>query len=84
MSGMFLGMTYIMAGKPGGPDFGPIVMPMAIFLAVTGIGLQVTAGPLAELREARGATRAGHNPTVAHRLFINSPSCAFRLWGSSR
>ena len=62
MSGMFLGMTYIMAGKPGGPDFGPIVMPMAIFLAVTGIGLQVTAGPLAELREAGALRVLGTTP----------------------
>lgn len=56
MAGIFLGMTYLIGGGNGSPDFRPIVMPMAIFLAVTGSGLQVTAGPIAELRET-GALR---------------------------
>lgn len=56
MAGMFLFLSHLMKGEPGSPDFSPFVLPMAIFLAVTGTALTITAGPLAELRQS-GALR---------------------------
>lgn len=62
MAGMFLGMSYLIGGGPDGPNFELIVMPMAIFLAVTGIGVQMTAGPLAEVRESGALRVLGTTP----------------------
>lgn len=69
MSGMFLGMNYLLGSNEDAPDFRPIVLPMAIFLAVTGIGLQVTAGPLAELRET-GALRVLGTTPISRAHFL--------------
>lgn len=56
MAGMFLLMSEMMKGQADAPDFSPFVMPMALFLAVTGTALTMTAGPLAEVRQS-GALR---------------------------
>ena len=54
MMGLFLGMQEVLSASapPGeGPDFSATAVPMGVFLAVTGMALTTTAGPLAEYRQ---------------------------------
>ncbi|WP_407341974.1 ABC transporter permease [Pengzhenrongella phosphoraccumulans] len=48
---MFILMGKAIGSPEGGPNMSVISVPMAIYLAVTGSGLTVTAGPLASLRK---------------------------------
>ncbi|MYT15710.1 ABC-2 type transport system permease protein [Streptomyces sp. SceaMP-e96] len=68
MLGIFLGIGSVMPKEAGAPDFLQLVIPMAIFLAVTSAALTVTAGPLATLR-AKGTLRLlGTTPVGRARL----------------
>ena len=49
-------MSEMMKGQADAPDFSLFVMPMALFLAVTGTALTMTSDPLVEIRQS-GALR---------------------------
>ena len=51
MLAIFLTIGAVVPTSAGSPDFTQTVIPMALFLAVTGTALTVTAGPLAGLRD---------------------------------
>ncbi|MEV6672409.1 ABC transporter permease [Streptomyces sp. NPDC051162] len=68
MLGIFLCIGSVIPQESGAPDFLQLVIPMAIFLAVTSSALTVTAGPLANLR-AKGTLRLlGTTPVGRARL----------------
>lgn len=69
MMGMFLLLDAVLGQEPDAPDFGPTIVPMAVFLAVTGVALTMTAGPLAQYRE-RGTLRVLSTTPVSRREFI--------------
>ncbi|MEZ5094788.1 MAG: ABC transporter permease [Nocardioides sp.] len=70
MLSIFLTLNAVMADQPGAPDFSTTVIPMAVFLAVTGAALTVTAGPVAAMR-ARGTLRLlGTTPIGRSRVVL--------------
>ncbi len=70
MLGIFLTIGALVPSGPGTPDFTRTVVPMALFLAVTGSALTVTSGPLAAMRE-RGLLRLlGTTPLGRGRLLL--------------
>lgn len=70
MLAMFLGLGTAMPKEPGSPDFTKIVIPMAIFLAVTSTALTVTAGPLAGMRSKGILRLLGTTPVGRTRLVL--------------
>lgn len=68
MLGIFLGMGSVIPQEEGAPDFLQMVIPMAIFLAVTSAALTVTAGPLAGLRSKGTLRLLGTTPVGRARL----------------
>jgi ABC-2 type transport system permease protein len=68
MLGMFLFIGLVVPQSEGGPDFKQLVIPMALFLAVTSSALTVTAGPLAALRSKGTLRLLGTTPLGATRL----------------
>lgn len=66
---MFLLIGKVAGTPEGGPDMVALAVPMAIFLAVTGSGLTVTAGPLAALRK-QGTLRLLGTTPVRRSTFI--------------
>jgi ABC-2 type transport system permease protein len=70
MLGTFIAIGKILgASSEGFPDMAVMSLPMAIFLAVTGSGLTVTAGPLADLR-GKGVLRLLGTTPVKRWQFI--------------
>jgi ABC-2 type transport system permease protein len=70
MLAIFLTIGALVPSGPGTPDFTRTVVPMALFLAVTGSALTVTSGPLAAMRE-RGLLRLlGTTPLGRARLLL--------------
>lgn len=70
MLAIFLTIGALVPSGPGTPDFTRTVVPMALFLAVTGSALTVTSGPLAAMRE-RGLLRLlGTTPLGRGRLLL--------------
>ncbi|MEY9214106.1 ABC transporter permease [Thermobifida halotolerans] len=71
MMGMFLGLERIMPEAPGsGTDLRQMVVPMAVYLALTGVGCTATAAPLAAMR-SRGTLRLlGTTPVGRTRLVL--------------
>ncbi|MFD4532204.1 ABC transporter permease [Kitasatospora sp. NPDC058397] len=68
MLAIFLGIGAVVPKTAGAPDFLQLVIPMALFLAVTSAALTVTAGPLAAMR-TRGTLRLlGTTPVGRARL----------------
>jgi ABC-2 type transport system permease protein len=68
MLGIFMVIGKLVPVESGAPDFTKIVIPMALFLAVTSSALTVTAGPLAGMR-AKGTLRLlGTTPLSRGRL----------------
>ena len=70
MLGMFLGIGSVMPTEEGGPDFTQVVIPMALFLAVTSTALTVTAGPLAAMRSKGTLRLLGTTPIGRTRLVL--------------
>ncbi|EHN72310.1 ABC transporter protein [Streptomyces coelicoflavus ZG0656] len=68
MLGIFLGIGSVMPAEAGAPDFLQLVIPMAIFLAVTSAALTVTAGPLAGLRTKGTLRLLGTTPVGRARV----------------
>ncbi|HET6858727.1 MAG TPA: ABC transporter permease [Streptomyces sp.] len=68
MLAIFLGIGSLMPKEPGTPDFLKLVIPMAIFLAVTSAALTVTAGPLASMRTKGTLRLLGTTPVGRARL----------------
>lgn len=71
MMGMFMLMNLVLGQQPDAPDFSPTIVPMAVFLAVTGVALTMTAGPIAGYRE-HGTLRVLGTTPVSRREFIVS------------
>ncbi|MDP4502365.1 ABC transporter permease [Nonomuraea turcica] len=70
MAGIFLTIAKLMPSGEGAPDFEQIVVPMALYLSVTGAALTMTAGPLAAMR-AKGTLRLlGTTPITRARLVL--------------
>jgi ABC-2 type transport system permease protein len=70
MLGIFLTIGALVPSGPGTPDFTRTVVPMALFLAITGSALTVTSGSLAGMRE-RGLLRLlGTTPLGRGRLLL--------------
>lgn len=70
MLATFLGIGAVIPTEPGGPDFTLIVIPMALFLAVTSTALTVTAGPLAAMRSKGTLRLLGTTPIGRARLVL--------------
>lgn len=70
MLAMFLGIGGAMPNEPDAPDFKQIVIPMALFLAVTSTALTVTAGPLAAMRSKGTLRLLGTTPVGRARLVL--------------
>ncbi|WP_214326805.1 ABC transporter permease [Nonomuraea sediminis] len=71
MAGIFLGIAQLLPeGGPDMPDFKQVVVPMALFLAVTGASLTVTAGPLAAMRTKGTLRLLGTTPVGRARLLL--------------
>ncbi|MFI6597065.1 ABC transporter permease [Nonomuraea sp. NPDC050536] len=71
MAGIFLTIAKLMPeGNGNTPDFEQIVVPMALYLSVTGTALTMTAGPIAGMR-AKGTLRLlGTTPVSRARLLL--------------
>jgi ABC-2 type transport system permease protein len=69
MLAIFLTIGAVVPKSAGAPDFTQTVIPMALFLAVTGTALTVTAGPLAGLRD-KGTLRLLGTTPVGRGRFI--------------
>ncbi|MGO1172948.1 MAG: ABC transporter permease [Actinomycetaceae bacterium] len=70
MLGLFLLVSSLMPDGPEAPDFTPIIVPIAIYLAVTSTALTVTAGPLAGMRAAGLLRLLGTTPVGRTRLVL--------------
>ncbi|WP_331452438.1 ABC transporter permease [Streptomyces sp. SS162] len=70
MLAIFLGIGSLIPQESGAPDFLQLVIPMAIFLAVTSSALTVTAGPLANLRTKGTLRLLGTTPVGRARLVL--------------
>lgn len=70
MLAIFLGIGAVVPQESGAPDFLRLVIPMAIFLAVTSAALTVTAGPLATLRTKGTLRLLGTTPVGRARLVL--------------
>ncbi|GAA3389020.1 ABC transporter permease [Cryptosporangium minutisporangium] len=74
MLGLFLFLSSVVPSNPGGPDLKPVVVPIALFLAASSVGLTITAGPLAGLR-SRGTLRLlGTTPLGVGRFLVTHVS----------
>ncbi len=74
---MFLAMNLLLEGEGEGPDFGSIVVPLAVYLAVTGVALTLTAGPIAGYREhgtlrVLGATPVSRSEFIGTHLLVRA------------
>lgn len=70
MLAIFLGIGAVVPQETGAPDFLQLVIPMAIFLAVTSAALTVTAGPLATLCTKDTLRLLGTTPVGRARLVL--------------
>ncbi|MEV6978356.1 ABC transporter permease [Kitasatospora sp. NPDC093806] len=70
MLAIFLTIGTLVPKEPGTPDFVQLVIPMAVFLAVTSAALTVTAGPLATLRTKGTLRLLGTTPVGRARLVL--------------
>lgn len=68
MLGIFLFVGAVVPQSPGGPDFTQLVIPIALFLAITSTALTITAGPLASLRSKGTLRLLGTTPVGAGRF----------------
>src|SRR4028119_2144855 len=68
MMSIFLFLGKVIPASPGGPDFSQLVVPIALFLAVTSAALTVTAGPLAGLRSKGTLRLLGTTPVGTGRF----------------
>ncbi|WP_030059263.1 MULTISPECIES: ABC transporter permease [Streptomyces] len=68
MMGIFLTIGALAPKNSGAPDFMQLVIPMALFLAVTSTALTVTTGPLANLRTKGTLRLLGTTPVGRARL----------------
>ncbi|NUR84972.1 MAG: ABC transporter permease [Nonomuraea sp.] len=70
MSGIFLTIAKLMPKGDGKtPDFEQIVVPMALYLSVTGAALTMTAGPIAAMR-AKGTLRLLGTTPVSRAMLL--------------
>ncbi|QWF82047.1 ABC transporter permease [Amycolatopsis sp. CA-230715] len=74
MLGVFLLIGSVLPAGGGGPDFNQIVIPMALFLAVTSAALTLTAGPLAAMRSKGTLRLLGTTPVGRARLLFTHMS----------
>ncbi|ARF80545.1 ABC transporter [Kitasatospora aureofaciens] len=74
MTGIFLTIGAIAPKSSGTPDFMQLVIPMALFLAVTSTALTVTTGPLANLRSKGTLRLLGTTPVGRARLVFTHMS----------
>ncbi|RCG30545.1 ABC transporter permease [Sphaerisporangium album] len=74
MLGIFLGLSMVIPKEAGAPDFKQLVIPMALFLAVTSTSLTVTAGPLAAMRGKGTLRLLGTTPIGRARLVFTHMS----------
>lgn len=70
MLGIFLFMGTVVPSSGSGPNFTQIVIPLALFLAVTSAALTVTAGPLAGMRSKGTLRLLGTTPVGKARLLL--------------
>ena len=83
MAGMFLLMSAMMKGQADAPDFSPFVMPMALFLAVTGTALTMTSDPLAEIRQSGALRVVSTMECYAFNLHRACCYCSVCIFGAS-
>lgn len=69
MLAVFLALGQIVPSGNGAPDFTQMVVPMALFLAVTSSALTTTAGPLAGMRD-KGTVRLLGTTPVGRARFV--------------